>query len=342
VLLQELSNLNGISGREDEVRAYIYEKAAGKADEVRFDALGNLIAVKRPKASGPVVMLAAHMDEVGLMVTGIDKSGMLKISPVGSIDHRVLVSKPVTVGKDRIKGVIGSKPIHLQERDEQRRPIEMQSLFVDIGANSKEDAEQVVKPGDMVAFDTQAGVFGQGRFKGKALDDRAGCAVLLKLLEMDFDLPLYLAFTVQEEIGARGARTAAYHIKPSVALVFEATSAGDTLETKEHKMSTRLGKGPAVTFMDRSVVVNRPLFKRIRDVAEHKGINYQLRQMTTGGTDAGPISQSHTGVPTGVISVPCRYIHSPVSVMDLSDFEDTVKLAAAVLESIAERGVPTE
>lgn len=342
MLLQELSNLNGVSGREDEVRSFIYEKVAERADEVRFDALGSLIAVKRPKASGPAVMLAAHMDEVGLMVTGIDKSGMLKVQPVGSIDHRVLVSKPVTVGRDRIRGVIGSKPIHLQERDEQRQPIKMQSLFVDIGASSKEDAEKAVELGDTVAFDTQAEMLGQGRFKGKALDDRAGCAVLLSLLEMDFDFPLYLAFTVQEEIGARGARTAAYQIKPSVALVFEGTSAGDTLDAKEHKRSTRLREGPAITFMDRSVVVNRALFRRLRDVAESKGINHQLRQMTTGGTDAGPISQSHTGVPTGVISVPCRYIHSPVSVLDILDFEDTIRLASAVLDSIAERGVPTE
>lgn len=342
MLLEELSNLNGVSGREDEVRSFIYQRVLELADEVRFDALGSLIAVKRPNAPGPVVMLSAHMDEVGLMVTGIDKSGMLRFSPVGSIDQRVLVSKPVVVGKDRIRGVIGSKPIHLQKRDEQKKPIDIESLFIDIGAGSKEDAEKAVKPGDVAAFDTKAGLFGQGCFKGKALDDRVGCAVLLRLLEMDFDFPLYFAFTVQEEIGARGARTAAYHIKPSVALVFEGTSAGDVPDAKEHKISTRLRKGPAITFMDRSVVVNRALFKRLREVAESEGIQYQLRQMTTGGTDAGPISLSHTGVPTGVISVPCRYIHSPVSVLDLQDFEETVRLAAAVLQSIAEKGVPTE
>jgi putative aminopeptidase FrvX len=342
VLLEELSNLNGVSGREDEVRSYIYKKAVEQSDEVFFDSMGSLIAVKGRKKSGPSIMLAAHMDEVGLMVTGIDNSGMLKIDPVGSMDARVLVSKPVTVGKDRVAGVIGAKPIHLQERDEQRKPLPMRSLFVDIGAKDKGDAEKAVRLGDAIAFDTKASSFGQGCFKGKALDDRAGCAVLMRLMEMDFDVPVYFAFTAQEEIGARGAKTAAYSIQPSMALVFEGTSAGDVPEAPEHKQSTRLGQGPAVTFMDRSVVVHRGLFRRIREVADSEGIRHQLRQMTTGGTDAGPISRSHSGVPTGIISVPCRYIHSPVSVLKLSDFEDTVRLASAVLRSVAERGLPSE
>jgi endoglucanase len=342
VLLLELSNLDGVSGREDEVRSYIYRKAAERADAVYFDAMGSLIAVKGRDKKGPAVMLAAHMDEVGLMVMGIDKSGLLKIDTVGSIDHRVLVSKTVRVGKDKVPGVIGAKPIHLQEPDEQKKPLKIKSLFVDIGARDKDDAEKAVARGDVAAFDTQASLFGQGCFKGKALDDRVGCAVLLRLLEMDFDFPVYFAFTVQEEIGARGARTAAYSIKPSLALVFEGTTAGDLPDAKEHRQSTRLGKGPAITFMDRSVVVSRPLFRRLREVAESEGIPHQLRQMTTGGTDAGPIALSRTGVPAGVISVPCRYIHSPVSMLNLNDFEDTVKLASAVLRSIAARGLPSQ
>lgn len=342
MLLQELSNLDGVSGREDEVRSYIYRKASALADDVYFDAMGSLIAVKGRDKRGPAVMMAAHMDEVGLMVTSIDKSGLLKIDTIGSLDHRVLVSKTVRVGKDKVPGVIGAKPIHLQEPDEQKKPLKAKSLYVDIGAKDKDDAEKVVSRGDVAAFDTKAGVFGQGCFKGKALDDRAGCSVLLRLLEMDFDLPVYFAFTTQEEIGARGARTAAYSIKPSLALVFEGTSAGDVADAKEHKQSTKLGKGPAITFMDRSVVVNRPLFTRLIEVAESEGIPHQLRQMTTGGTDAGPISLSRTGVPAGVISVPCRYIHSPVSVLNLTDFENTVKLASAVLRSIATRGLPSQ
>lgn len=342
MLLEELSNLNGVSGREDEVRGYIYKHVVEQSDEVFFDSMGSLMAVKGRNKRGPSVMLAAHMDEVGLMVTGIDSSGMLKVGSVGSIDARVLVSKPVTVGKDRIAGVIGAKPIHLQERDEQRKPLPLRALFVDIGAKDKADAEKAVHLGDVIAFDTKASLFGQGCFKGKALDDRAGCAVLMKLLEMDFDVPVYFAFTTQEEIGARGAKTAAYSIDPSMALVFECTSAGDVPDAPEHKQSTRLGHGPAISFMDRSVVVNRGLFRRIREVADSEGIRHQLRQMTTGGTDAGSISRSRTGVLAGVISVPCRYIHSPVSVLKLSDFEDTIRLASAVLRSVTERGLPSE
>lgn len=334
MLLKELSELNGISGREDEVRNFIRERIKDQVDEITVDAMGNLIALRGKGLEGPKVMLAAHMDEVGLMVLGIDGSGLLKVGAVGGIDHRILVSKPVLVGEKRVLGVIGAKPIHLQEKEERRKPIPLKALFVDIGAKDKGEAEKLVKVGDAVCFATEAGLFGDNKFKGKALDDRVGCAVLMNLLSLEPEFPVYYVFTVQEEVGLRGAEVAAYGIKPDLGLVFEGTSAGDVPEFKEHQASTRVGAGPAITFMDRSVMVNKKIIDRLVETAKTAGIPYQFRQMTTGGTEAGAISLAQEGAPAGTLSVPCRYIHSPVSVMSMDDFHHTIKLAGEFLKTL--------
>ncbi|HBT16607.1 MAG TPA: peptidase M42 [Firmicutes bacterium] len=340
MLLRELCELNAVSSREDAVRAYIRNRITEKVETVTTDKLGNLLAVQGSGNTGPKIMLTAHMDEVGLMVVGIDNSGLLKIKTVGGIDERVLLSKRVVIGPNRIPGVIGAKPIHLQEKEEREKPVKLPSLFVDIGAKDKADAEKEVSIGDLAAFDVKAGGFGDRMFKGKALDDRVGCAVLLNLIENHYDFPLYYAFTVQEEVGLRGATVAAFGINPDLALVFEGTSAGDVPPAKKHQQSTRLGKGPAISFMDRSFIVNQALIERLVKVANEANIPFQFRQSTAGGTEAGAINQSQTGIPAGVLSVPCRYIHSPVSILSLDDFENTIKLADAFLKSIERRGLP--
>lgn len=340
MLLKELSELNGVSSNETAVRHFIRDRIQGKVETLHTDRLGNLIASKGQEKKGPKIMLSAHMDEVGLMVVGIDPSGLLKIKAVGGVDERVLLSKRVLVGPQQVPGVIGAKPIHLQEREERQKPVPLSALFVDIGATDRSDAEKAVKIGDLIAFDTKADFFGDGLFKGKALDDRAGCAVLLNIIENQYALPLYYAFTVQEEVGLRGATVAAYGINPDLALVIETTSAGDVPPLKKHQASTGLGHGPAISFMDRSVIVHPKLVETLVAVAEAAGIPYQFRQATTGGTEAGAINQTRAGIPAAVISIPCRYIHSPVGVLNLNDFQETIKLIDAVLKNIEQRGLP--
>ncbi|NLW55923.1 MAG: M42 family metallopeptidase [Firmicutes bacterium] len=340
MLLKELSELNGVSSREEAVRAYLRHRIQDKVETVYTDHLGNLLVVQGSKKPGPKIMLSAHMDEVGLMVVGIEPSGLLKIKPLGQIDERVLLAKQVLIGEQRIPGVIGAKPIHLQEKEERQKPVKLSALFVDIGAQDKKEAEEMVKIGDVAAFDVKAEKFGDRLFKGKALDNRVGCAILLNLLEKEYAFPLYYAFTAQEEVGLRGATVAAFGINPDLALVFEGTSAGDVPTAKKHQQSTRLGQGPAITFMDRSVIVNQALVERLVETAKEAKIPFQFRKATTGGTEAGVINQARTGIIAGTLSVPCRYIHSPVSLLNLDDFENTIKLADAFLKSIERKGLP--
>ncbi|HHY46729.1 MAG TPA: M42 family metallopeptidase [Firmicutes bacterium] len=343
MFLARLTECAGVSGQEAEVRAVIIEEIKDYVDGVKVDALGNVIALKRGRKAGDggvKLMLAAHMDEVGLMVTYIEKSGMLRVEPVGGVDPRVLVSKVVLVGKDKIPGVIGAKAIHLQEREERENAFKIEDLLVDIGAKDKQDAEKAVRLGDAVVFATEFQEIGNRRAKAKAFDDRVGCAVVAELLKQRFDYTVYGVFTAQEEVGGRGATVAAYSINPDLALVFEGTTASDVPEAKEHTYATTLGKGPALTFMDRSVLVKKDIIKRLLELAEEGNIPVQFRRSTAGGTDAGRIYLQREGIPSEVISVPTRYIHSPVSVIDLADVDNTIRLASAFLHSIEDRGLP--
>jgi len=325
-LLKRLTEANGVSGNENEVRELIRQEVEGLADEIKVDRIGNLIAVKKGKSNSKKVMLAAHMDEVGFIISGIGDNGMLKFKTVGGIDPRVLVSKRVRIGSKRYAGVFGIKAIHLQEPEERENAVKLKQMYIDIGAKSKEEAEKIVKPGDYAAFDSAFVPFGQNKVKAKALDDRVGCAVMIELLKDRYDFDLVACFTVQEEVGLRGAEVAAYHIKPDMAVVLEGTTCSDVPGVDEHLYSTVMGKGPAISFMDRTSIGNKSLIKALTAVAEEKGIPYQFKKGTTGGNDAGKIHLSRGGVPSVVVSVPCRYIHSPSSVMDLNDFYNTQKL----------------
>ena len=343
MLLKALTEAFGVPGQEHEVRDILRDHVRPHCDEVETDSIGNLIAIKRGASKdGPKVMLAAHMDEIGLMVTYIEKSGVLRFYPVGGIDPRVLVSKQVLVGRDRIPGVIGAKPIHLQKRDESEKPFELEGLYIDIGAKDKDEAEKLVKLGDGVIFATQYAEIGSGRAKAKAFDDRVGCAVIAELLAKDrrWGFTLQAVFTVQEEVGARGAQVAAYALEPNLAVALEGTTASDVPGSKEHLYSTRLGKGPALTHTDASLLADMRIVRRLMEVAEARGIPFQLRELAVGGTDAGRIHLIREGIPAGVVSVPTRYIHSPVSIIDKQDFEHTLMLMEAFLDSIDERGLP--
>jgi endoglucanase len=330
VLLAELANLPGVSGGEKRVRQAIVEALAGCPVEMRTDNIGNLLVRKGPRRS-PHVMLAAHMDEVGLMVVAIEKSGHLKFKPVGGIDSRVLAAKRVRVGAAAVPGVIGAKAVHLQKDDDRKKPYEIEDLFIDIGAAGKEEAEALVKIGDYATFDTAATPIGSGFWRGKAFDDRAGCAVLLQLLR-DPELTGFSAvFTVQEEIGSRGAITASYALQPDRALIIETTAAADTPGTGEDFSSTVLGAGPALSVMDRSVIVDREMLTELIATAREAGLPFQFRRFTGGGTDAGAVALAGEGVKTAVVSTPCRYIHSPHSILKESDLQATAALVKAWL-----------
>lgn len=347
MLLKRLTEAAGIPGQEAEIRNVIRAEVTGIADEVRTDALGNLIAYKAARKTGdrrpldvPRVMLAAHMDEVGLMILSIEKSGLLKFGTVGGVDARVLVSKTVLIGPNKIPGVIGAKPIHLQEPEERTRPIKVESMFIDIGAKSKEEAEKRVKIGDFAMFDTKFEEIGRNVVKGKAFDDRAGCAVLIEALRGDYGFDLYAVFTVQEEVGLRGSGVAAFDINPDIALALEGTTAFDVADTPEHGHSTSMGNGPAITFMDASVISTKGIVRRLLDVAQKEGIPTQFKRTVTGGTDAGRINTTREGIPAATVAVPCRYIHSPVSLVSLDDYQNTVRLVKGFLRSIDEGGLP--
>ena len=334
MLLKKLSEAVGVSSNENEVRDIIKEEIDDLVDSYRTDVMGNLIAVKGAKKDGPRVMLAAHMDEIGLMITAIEKNGLLKFRPVGGIDKRVLVSKPVYVGENKIKGVIGSKAIHLQQPDERKKPIPLRELYIDIGVDSREEAQKSVNKGDFVSFNTKFSQLGINHAKGKAFDDRVGCAAMIDLLKHDYDFPLYTVFAVQEEVGLRGAARAAYDINPDLAIVIEGTSASDVPETDEHGYSTTVDKGPALTVMDNSVIASKNILNGLIDTAEQKNIPYQYRRANVGGTDAGTINLTREGIPAAVISLPCRYIHSPVSLISLSDYDHLKDLTKIYLQQL--------
>ncbi|OCL26436.1 peptidase M42 [Orenia metallireducens] len=342
MLLKRLSEAIGVSSKEDEVRNIIKEELVNYVDELRTDALGNLIAYKKGKKLSPRLMIAAHMDEIGLMITDVTEDGLLSFKPVGGIDKRILVSKRVLVGEDKIPGVIGAKAIHLQKPDERKKPLDYKQLYIDIGTKDKKESENLVELGTMASFDSKYEQLGKDTVKGKAFDDRVGCAALVELMKKDYEFPIYGVFTVQEEVGARGATVAAYDIEPDLALVLEGTTAADIPDIKEAGYVTKLGDGPALTFRDGAMITYKPLLNRLIKVAEDNQIKYQLRKFTKAGTDGGKIHLTQEGIPTAVISVPCRYIHSPAAIINLKDYQAMVDLADKFCQDIEKGGFSNE
>lgn len=339
--LEELSEAMGVSGHEDEVRQIITDAIADQVDEYRVDSIGNVIALNKGDGSSDLkVMVAAHMDEVGFMISQIEESGLLRFFKVGGLDDRILPAKMVWIGDKKVPGVIGAKPVHLTEREERDKAIKYKKLTIDIGASSKAEAEKLVQRGDYATFATEfveldpAGESWR-TVRGKAFDDRAGCAVLIELLNTQYPFDLYAVFTVQEEVGLRGARVAAFAVEPDLAFVLEGTGANEIPTKKDISPSTRLGHGPAITVMDRSFIADKRLVRLLIDTAKELGIPYQIKQPGIGGTDAGAIHRTKEGVPSVTVSVPCRYIHSPAAILSLDDFDHTAQL---VQESLLKLG----
>lgn len=334
--LKELCNLDGVSGNENAVRSFITEKIRPLADEIKNDAIGNIIAKKSGKSSEKTVMLSAHTDEVGFIISGISEKGFLEFKTVGGIDTRVIISKRVRIGKDKIPGVIGMKAIHLQERSERTSVPKVSSLFIDIGASNKAEAEKLVSLGDYAAFDTEYEQLGEGVIKAKAIDDRAGCAILMELMKEIPEYDTYFCFMAQEEVGLRGARIAANTVKPDIALVVEATTCSDVGGVEEKDYVTRLGGGGAVSFADRSTIVNKNFYDKLIALAESENIKVQTKAAVAGGNDAGAIHLAAGGIKCASVSVPCRYLHSPTGVAAAEDIESVYALVSAFMRKIKE------
>lgn len=336
MVLKELCALRGVAGCEGPVREFVMERAKKCADEVKVDRMGNVIAVKRAKANpetAATVLLDAHMDEVGMIIIGVNDNGLLSYATVGGIDPRVIVSKRVFVGEDAVPGVIGAKAIHLQTPEDRERVLLHKDLYIDIGAKDKAAAEKLVKPGDYVSFDSDWVEFGEGFVKSRALDDRVGCSTMLRALENEYPVNLVCSFAVQEECGLRGARVVRFNADCDLAIALEGTTANDLGMTDEHLKVCVPGKGVAISFMDRASIGNVKLFEALKKTAAENKIPWQVKKYIAGGNDAGALQTAKGPIPTCVLSVPCRYIHSPASVAKLSDVDAQFALVDAFLKS---------
>lgn len=338
--LKELSEAVGVSGDEAAVRKIILQQIDGHAQDIRIDSMGSVTAVRSGTGEGrPRVMLAAHMDEIGFMVTGFDSSGLIRFTNIGGVDDRILPGLRVLIGADKIPGVIVWTPIH---KNREQNVVKISSLRIDIGASKKEEVNGKVKRGDRLTFDSRYLEIGEKMLRGKAFDDRVGCSLLVEVLRGGpYPVDVLAAFTVQEEIGLRGATVAAQTLKPDVGFALEGTTANDipnpTADPDDditHNPTCKLGSGPAVTVMDRSMIAHPKLLAFVRQTAERHNIPYQLKTLPGGGTDAGGIHMTNGGVPSGVISIPCRYIHSPAAYLHRDDYDHTLRLLKAILADL--------
>lgn len=334
--LKTLCYLSGVSGFEDEVRDYILERVLPHADSVSADAMGNLIVFKKGVVTPPQkIMICAHMDEVGLIITGITDEGYLRFGCVGGIDRRVLIGKRVYVGANRIAGIIGIKAIHQTGPEEEGQVPKIEDLYIDIGCGDKAAAEKQVQLGDYVCFDDTVVEFGNGYLKAKAIDDRVGCAAMVKLLESELPCDAWFVFSVQEEIGARGAGVAAHRLAPDVSLVLEGTTATDLPGIPEAKRICTAGKGIVIPFMDNGTVYDKAMFAALTAIADEVGVKWQTKSRVAGGTDGYSIQRSRSGVHTAAVSCAVRNIHSPACVLKISECEDMLTLAMAFLKKCA-------
>lgn len=332
-LLKELCALPAPSGCEDAVRDFIVSAAQGQADEIRTDIMGNVMVFRKGKKTLPrPVVLAAHMDEVGLIIKKITEDGMLKFGFVGGVDPRVVIGRRVRFGG--VRGVVGIKAVHLSTAGERKTMPKTKELYIDIGVSGKAAAEALVSVGDYGVFDTDCVEFGDGLLRAKAIDDRIGCAVLLTLLQGQPPVDTWFCFTVQEETGLRGAATMAFQLDPGFCLVVEGTTAADLAEVKDGNAVCRVRGGAVLPFMDGGTIYDTGLFELLRSACRKRGIPWQTKSRVSGGTDAGRIHKSRAGVRVAAVAAPVRYIHSPSGVAAISDMEAVREVARAFLEEI--------
>ncbi|MCD6254711.1 MAG: M42 family metallopeptidase [Deltaproteobacteria bacterium] len=340
-LLKRLSEAHGISGYEDEVRGILKSEIMPYVDEVKVDRLGNLIAIKRGKR--PSVMIAAHLDEIGLMVRHIEDEGFIRFSTIGGWFDQTLLNQRVVLHGDRGKvfGVIGSKPPHVMKKEERERLIKSDDMFIDIGASSKEEAESMgISIGTPITIDRRFVELKNGVVTCKAFDNRSGIVIMIEALRRaSTEFEVYAVGTVQEEVGLKGARTTAFELMPDVAIATDVTIAGGHPGLEKKHFNVEMGKGAVITVCDakgRGIITPKSVLRWLKGTAERHKIRYQLSVLEGGTTDATAILLTRSGIPSGVISVPTRYIHTPVEVLDINDLEECANLLARAIEEVGE------
>jgi len=343
-LLESFSNADGPSGGEGPVRDLVVDAVRDHVDALEVDAMGNLIARIAPaarrggRAAGrgkrkPHVMLCAHMDEIGFMVNAVEKDGRVRFRKVGGIDPRILVGQVLRIGPRAVPGVVAVLPAHLLTDEDMTKITKIPDHYLDIGATTREEALAAISIGDFVAFDTTYESWGQVR-KGKAFDDRVGCAVLASLVRERPPVPVTAVWSVQEEIGLRGAAIAGRRVGPDVAIILEGTASGETPGAPAEEQEPRMGAGPVLTVQDRSLMANENLVALLDRTAARRKIPTQRKRPGVGGTDAGRIALSGAGVPAAVVSVACRYIHAPAAYLDIRDPRRVVDLVWNALDAL--------
>jgi len=339
-LMEKLSVTSGISGFEGKIVDIIKDELNDHVDEIQEDLMGNVIAIKKGGKKGLRVMLASHMDEIGLMVRHIDKKGFIRFSKIGGINDQMLLNQAVTIHgkKGDITGVIGSKPPHVMKAAERKKIVEFDDMFIDIGAFSKKEAEKLISVGDPISFKPIFEEFPNKLIMGKALDNRIGCYVMIETLKrVNSKATVFGVGTVQEEVGLKGAKTSSFKIDPDMAFALDVTIAGDHPGIKEDKTPAKIGKGPAIILIDasgRGIITPEKVKNLLISSSEDNKIPYQLEVSEGGTTDGTAIQLTREGIPTGVVSVPTRYIHTTVSVASMEDIENTINLLVNTIESL--------
>lgn len=340
--LRELTSIDAPPGFEKPVRDYIAGEMKKYTQDLRIDRFGNLIAVKASKSKNPArVLLAAHMDEIGFIVRNFDDNGFIFFNGLGSWSDQVVLGMQVKIlgSKKTIYGTAGAKPPHIMTEEEQKKLVKIEDMFIDTGLSRQELEEAGVRIGSPVVPFSSFFALNDQRAMGKAFDNRVGCLILLeaakRLADEELQSVVHFVFTVQEEVGMRGAKTATFGVNADAAFVFECTVAGDTPSVVKRDSPSELGSGSAITVMDRSIITPPELVEYIFSTAKAQGIKYQIKKPPASRTDAGEIHLAGGGIPTAVISVPCRYIHSSSSIVDLEDIESTITLAIAILKGFS-------
>lgn len=331
--LREICLINGTSGDESHVREFI--KSNIHSNSVGTDKLGNLIVFKKGKQTPKNrIMFAAHMDEVGFMITDITEDGFLRFGAVGGINPAVVLGRTLRLESGAC-GVVGTKAVHQQSAEERKKLPEIGDMVLDIGASSREEAEKLAPLGSTAYFESDFFEFGDGFVKGKAIDDRAGCLIMMDMINSELEYDATFVFTVQEEVGTRGAKVVVPSAVPDIAFVLETTTACDISGVTGAKRVCELGKGAVVSYMDKGTVYDRGLYSLAFETAKANNIPIQTKTLVAGGNDSGAIHVSGRGVRTCAVSLPCRYLHSPSCVIKMSDFYAVKSLAEKLLVAAA-------
>lgn len=342
-LLKQLTNVNGIAGREKQVKSLMRDYIKPVSDELIEDRLGGIFGKRQAKDGSKSIMISGHMDEVGFIITKIDKDGFIYFNPVGGWWNQVMLSQKVTITTDdgkEIRGIIGSKPPHVLTPEERKKPVDIKQMFIDIGVSSKAEAEELgIELGNMVTPYSEFEVLGNDKYlTAKAFDNRYGCALAVEVLQQlkdeDINIDLYSGATVQEEVGLRGAKVAANAVKPDLAIAVDVGIAYDTPGMSGQVSESKLGGGPLVIMMDATSIAHDGFRKHVKKVAKDHGINVQWDTTPGGGTDAGSIHVANEGIPTLTIGVPLRYMHSNVSVLHIDDYKESVRLVTEIIRSL--------